>query len=66
MLSSVKKTRIDLTVMDYKQMFDSEEGYVALNALYEAGIHNDIFALIHESNRENGIFVKTPNRITKR
>ena len=65
-LSSVKKTPIVLTVMDYKQMFDSEEGFVALNALYEAGIQNYIFALIHESNRENVIFVKTPNGITKR
>ena len=47
-------------------MFDSEESYVALNALYEAGIQNDIFSLIHESNRENIIFVKTPNGIIKR
>ena len=49
-LSSVKKPPIDLCVMDYRKMFDSEEGHICLNALYEAGVQDDIFALISEAN----------------
>ena len=47
-------------------MFDAEDVFVALNSLYDAGVQDDIFALIHESNRENVIFVKTPNGKTGR
>ena len=65
-LSSVKKPPIDLCVMDYKQMFDLEEGEICLNALYEAGVQDDIFALISEANESNVIAVKTHNGITKR
>ena len=65
-LSSVKKAPIDLTVMDYRQMFDAEEVFISLNALYEAGVQDDVFALINESNRENVVCVKTPNGLTKR
>ena len=64
-LSSVKKAPVDLTVMDYRQMFDAEEVFVSLNALYEAGVQDEIFALINESNRENVVSVKTPNGVTK-
>ena len=46
-LSSVKKNPIDLNVMDYRQMFDCEELQICLNALYEAGVKYDIFALIN-------------------
>ena len=45
-LSSVKKPSIDLCAMDYRQMFDSEEVKIYLNALYEAGVHDDLFAMI--------------------
>ena len=37
-LSSKKKVPIDLNIMDYKQMFDSEEAPICLNALYDAGV----------------------------
>ena len=47
-------------------MFDLEEGEICLNALYEAGVQDDIFALISEANGSNVIAVKTPNGITKR
>ena len=56
-LSTVRKTPEDLLVMDFKQMFDSEEASIALNALYEAGIQDDIFALLYEGNHENNIDV---------
>ena len=52
--------------MDYRQMFDSEEGHICLNALYEAGVQDDIFALISEANGNNVISVKTPNGVTTR
>ena len=39
-LSSVKKSPVDLTVMDYKQVFDTEEVFISLNALYEAVVQN--------------------------
>ena len=64
-LSSVNKAPIDLTVMDYRQMFDAEEVFISLNALYEAGVQDDLFALINESNKETVICVKTPNGTTK-
>ena len=32
--------------MDYRQMFDAEEVPTTLNAFYEAGVKDDIFALI--------------------
>ena len=65
-LSKKTKEPIDIMVLDYKQMFDSECLYECMNDLYEAGIKDDIFALIYEANRENQIAVKTPNGITRR
>ena len=64
-LSSAKKPPIDLNVMDYKQMFDAEDLKINLNALYEAGIQDDILALIHKANKDNVISVKTPNGTTR-
>ena len=51
--------------MDYKQMFDAEELEVVLNAYYEAGVDDDIFALINEANESNTLAVKTQNGLTK-
>ena len=65
-LSSVKKNPIDLNVTDYRQMFDCEELQICLNALYEAGVKDDIFALINEANSLNVISVKTPNGRTEK
>ena len=50
--------------MDYKQMFDSEEAPICLNALCEAGVKYDIFALICETNKSATFAVKTPSGIT--
>ena len=57
---------IDITVLDYKQMFDSECLYECLNDLYDAGVKDDIFALIYESNRTNKVAVHTPNGLSRR
>ena len=64
--SSVKKAPIDLNVMDFRQMFDAEDLSVCLNSFYDAGVQNDILALLYEANRENVISVKTQNVITKK
>ena len=63
-LSSNKKAPIDLTIMDFSQMFDSEDVSICLNALYEAEVKDDTFALIYEANRTNFIAVKAPNGLT--
>ena len=63
-LSSHKKAPIDLNIMDFSQMFDSEDLSICLNALYEAGVTDDTFALIYEANKTNNIAVKTPNGLT--
>ena len=63
-LSSKKKSPIDLNIMDFKQMFDSEEVPICLNALYEAGVKDDIFALLCEANTSATFAIKTPSGIT--
>ena len=51
-LSKKNNVPIDIMVLDCKQMFDSECLFECLNDLYESGIDDDIFSLIHEANRE--------------
>ena len=63
--SSVKKDSIDLNIMDFKQMFDSEELSTCLNALYDSNIQDDMLALIYEANKATHFAVKTPNGITE-
>ena len=63
--SSVKKEPIDLNVMDYKQMFDSEDLSTVLNAIYESQVTDDMFALMFEANKTTYFRIKTPNGMTK-
>ena len=65
-LSRKTKSPIDIMVLDYKQMFDSECLFQCMNDLYEAGVNDDIFALIFEANRENLVAVNTPHGISRR
>lgn len=65
-LSSVKNPPIYISVMDYRQMFDSESLQVCLNALYESGVQDDTLALINEANKKNVIAVKTPSGLTEK
>ena len=65
-LSKKSNTPIDIMVLDYKQMFDSECLFQCMNDLYEAGVNDDIFALIFEANRENLVAVNTPHGISRR
>ena len=63
-----KKTNdpIDIMILDYKQMFDSECLFECMNDLFEAGVVDDKFSLLYEANRENWVAVKTPNGLTRR
>jgi hypothetical protein len=65
-LSKKANEPIDIMVLDYKQMFDSECLFECLNDLYEAGIDDEIFSLIQEANRENHVAVQTPNGMSRR
>ena len=64
-MSSTKKEPIDIQIMNYKQMFDAVELETVLNAYYESGVNDDLFALINEANETNTIAVKTPNGLTE-
>ena len=63
--SSKKKIPIDLSIMDFKQMFDAEELPIVLNAFYESGVKDDMFSLLHEANSSVTFAVKTPSGLTE-
>ena len=65
-LSSKSKEPIDIMVLDYKQMFDSECLYECLNDVFEAGVDDDYFPLLYEANKEAFVAVQTPSGISKR
>jgi hypothetical protein len=65
-VSKKSKEPIDIMVLDYKQMFDSECLFECMNDIYEAGVDDDVFSLINEANRENQVAVKTPNGLSRR
>ena len=63
-LSKKSKDPVDIMILDYKQMFDSECLFECMNDLYEAGVTDDIFALVYEANKENFVAVNTPNGLS--
>ena len=63
--SSKKKKLIDLSIMDFKQTFDAEELPTVLNAYYEAGVTDDMLALVNEANQTVQFAVKTPTGLTE-
>jgi hypothetical protein len=65
-LSKKYNDPIDIMVLDYKQMFDSECLFECMNDMYEAGVDDDKFSLIYEANRENLVAVQTPNGLSRR
>ena len=65
-LSRKSKEPVDIMVMDYKQMFDSECLFECMNDLFEAGVTDDEFDLIYEANRDNFVAVQTPNGLSER
>ena len=64
-LSSKKKQAIDISILDFKQMFDAEEISNVLNAFYEVGIKDDMIALLYEANENVTFAVKTPSGLTE-
>ena len=66
MLSKKGNKPIDIMILDYKQMFDSECLYECLNDVYEAGVKDDTFAMLYEANRINEVAVQTPNGLSER
>ena len=65
-LNKKSKHPVDLMVLDYKQMFASECLFECMNDLYEAGVKDNIFSLIYESNRRSYVAVHTPHGISRR
>ena len=65
-MSSSTKDPIDIMVLDFKQMFDSECLYECLNDVYEDGVDDDYLPLLYEANRETYVAVQTPSGISKR
>ena len=57
---------IDLTILDYRQCFDSMWLEECLNDLYESGVDNPNLAVIFEANKVNQVAVMTPNGLTRR
>ena len=57
---------IDIMVLDYKQMFDSEWLLECMNDMYEAGVHDEVFALLAEANKRSLVAVQTPNGLSRR
>ena len=47
-------------------MFDSECLFECMNDVYEAGVKDDIFALISEANKKSLVAVKTPHGLSRR
>ena len=66
LLSKKSNKQVDIMVLDYKQMSDSECLCECMNDLYEAGVKDDIFALIYEANRVDNVAVQTPHGLSRR
>ena len=65
-MSSINKEPVDLSIMDFKQMFDSEKLSTCLNAMYDAKVRDDMLALIYQANKTTYFAVKTPNGTTEK
>ena len=62
-MSSKKKDSIDINIMDFKQMFDTEELPSVLNAFYDSGVNNDLLGLLSVANQNVTFAVKTTQGI---
>ena len=58
-MSSKKKKSIDLNILYFQQMFDSEELPTVLNSFYDSGVKNDMLGLLYEANTNVTFSVKT-------
>ena len=65
-LSTKKKTPVDIGIYDYRQCFDSLWIQECMNDLYQGGIQDDKFALLYNMNSKVKVAIKTPVGKTKR
>ena len=65
-LSSKKKTPIDLLIFDSKQCFDTLWVQECMNDIFKGGIQDDRFALLYNVNKQVNMAVKTPVGKTER
>ena len=65
-LKTKKNNPVVLQIYDYSQMFDSIDLEQAMSDIYDVGINDDTFALLHKANQEIHMAVKTPNGLTER
>ena len=63
---TTKSRPIDITVLDYKQCFDTLSVDVVTNDLYNIGVNDDQLNLIYECDSLSKVAVKTPVGLTKR
>ena len=62
-----KKTKpINITLLDYRQCFDSMWLEEAMNDLFNAGFNDDKLAVVYEANRNNKVAISTPDGLTDR
>ena len=65
-LSTKKKTAVDIQIFDYKQCFDSLWLQECLNDIYTNGLKDDKLALLYNINTKVKVAVKTPVGKTSR
>ena len=65
-LSSKDKKPIDIEVMDYRQMFDSENLRECIRHLFEADVNDDTLCILYEANKKSFIAVNTSNGLSRR
>ena len=65
-LSSKKKTPIDIGIFDYRQCFDSLWMEECLSDIYTSGVRDDKLSLLYNINNHVKVAVKTPVGRTKR
>ena len=61
-----KDESVDITILDYKQCFDSMWLEESINDLWEAGIKDDKLTLIAKADETGNVGVKTPFGMTER
>ena len=63
---TAKARPVDITVLDYKQCFDTLSVDVVANDLYNIGVNDDLLNLIYDCDSLSKVAVKTPVGMTKR
>ena len=65
-IKSSKCPPLDIQILDVQQCFDSLWNEECMNNLYEAGMDDNMLALLYEMNSRANIAVRTPVGITER